>query len=143
VKVGVWLCRIAVLFAPISAAALDPPGNAKAAVSRLLDAVKTGDGGLYAELGPKLVMMAAPDFGVPISFDEARKAFGGCSLTSLSEPKSLDSVPASLVTATMTCGAPWPKGPLTFDFLADSSAVHGIYPGGFRRFYPDRKPAAP
>ena len=120
-----------------NAGAQTAPADARVAVSRLLEAIKAGDRARYTEIGPKLVMMAAPDFGVPVSFEEARKAFGGCSLTSLSDPRPLDGFPASIVTATMTCGPPWPAEPATFDFMADGKVVHGIYPGGIGRFYPN------
>jgi hypothetical protein len=128
---GVTLLLIA------NASAQASPADAKTAVSRLLEAIKTSDRTLYAEIGPQLVMMATPDFGVPVNFEEARKTFGSCSLTSLSDPKPLDGIPASIVTATMTCGPPLPAEPVTFDFMADGKVVHGIYPGGIGRFYPD------
>jgi len=127
-------------------ASAQPSADPKVAVSRLLQSIKTNDASSYAEVGPKLIMMAAPDFGVPVSFDEARKTFASCSLVSLSDPKPLDGVPASIVTATMTCGPPLPDGPVAFDFMADGKVVHGIYPGGIERFYPKlakKPPPAP
>lgn len=125
----------ATLFAAGPASA-QPLADPRAAVSRLLQSIKANDAPAYAEVAPKLIVMAAPDFGVPVSFDEARKTFAGCSLVSLSDGRALDGVPASIVTATMTCGPPFPPGPVAFDFMADGKVVHGIYPGGIGRFYP-------
>ena len=130
------LSCVAVLL-PAIVSAQPYPVDAKAAVSRLLEAVRENDPALYAEVGAKLFIMAAPDFGVPVSFDEARELFGQCALTYLSDAKPLASIKSSIVAATMTCGAPLPAGPVTFDFLADSKLVHAIYPGGFARFYPN------
>ena len=130
----------------VGTASAQAPADPKAAVSRLLQSIKTNDASIYAEVGPKLIMMATPDFGVPVSFDEARKTFGSCSLVSLSDPKPLDGVAASIVTAKMTCGPPHPPGPVPFDFMADGKLVHGIYPGGIERFYPKlakKPPPAP
>jgi hypothetical protein len=127
----------AMLVVVANASAQTAPADAKIAVSRLLEAIKTGDRTRYTEISPKLVMMATPDFGVSVSFEEARTTFASCSLTSLSDPKPLDGFPAFIVTATMTCGPPLPAGPVTFDFMADGKVVHGIYPGGIGRFYPN------
>lgn len=128
-----------VAIALIASAVRAEPGpvSAKTTVSRLLDAIRRGDQAGYAEVGPKLVIMAIPDFGAPVSWEDAQRTFGPCSLQSLSEPRPLDGVPAYIVTATMTCSAPFPQGALTFDFMADREQVHGVYPGGIDRFYPD------
>jgi hypothetical protein len=136
---------LGVILLAAGTASAQPPADPKVAVSRLLQSIKTNDASTYAEVGPKLIMMATPDFGVPVSLAEARKTFGSCSLVSLSDPKPLDGVPASIVTATMTCGPPVPAGPVSFDFMADNKQVHGIYPGGIERFYPKlaKKPSAP
>jgi hypothetical protein len=134
--VKIFVVSLVVTLLAASTASAQARADPKAAVSRLLQSIKTSDASVYAEVGPKLIMMATPDFGVPLSLDEARKTFGSCSLVSLSDPKPLDGVPASIVTATMTCDPPLPSGPVRFDFMADGKLVHGIYPGGIERFYP-------
>ena len=138
-KTLVALCAAALLIAT-SVSAQTPPADSKTAVSRLLESVRTTDRALYAQVGSGLFIFAAPDFAVPVTFDQAQKLFGGCSLTSLSDPKPLEgAAPASIVTATMTCGPPLPQGPLTIDFMADEKVVHAVYPGGYERFYPKGK----
>jgi hypothetical protein len=128
---------LALILVTTTARAEPPPAGAKAAVSRLLEAIRTSDQAHYTEVGSQLVIMAAPDFGVSISFAEARELFASCSSTSLSDPRPVStSIPAYIVTATMTCSAPLPAGPITFDFMADAVQVYGIYPGGIDRFYP-------
>jgi hypothetical protein len=118
------------LVVSLAATLLAGAADSKSAVPRLLEAIRTGDRTTYAEVAPKLVMMAAPDFGVPMDFDEAKKSLGACSVVSLSDPRALDGVPVSIVTATMT----------------DGKLVHGLYPGGIERFYPRfarKSPPAP
>jgi hypothetical protein len=61
-------------------------------VSRFLDAIRRGDQASYAEVAPDLVVMAAPDFGMRVNWDDAHETFGQCSFQSLSEPKTLDGV---------------------------------------------------
>ena len=42
-----------------------------------------------------------------------------------------------MVTVTMVCGSSPSTAPAVFDFLVGGKTVASIYPGGFKRFYPD------
>ena len=120
------------------------PAGATQTVDSLLQAIRADDASRYAQIAPTLTVMVAPDFGVPVSFAQARKTFGPCKVSSLSSPKPLAGMPDhALVTAVLTCEAPLPQGDLTFDFLADAKEVYGIYPGGFERFDPGARKAQP
>ena len=100
-------------------------------VSQLLGAVLSNDAPGYAKVASKLAFMAAPDFGVPTSLPEMRKALGKCSLTSMSAPKPINgdtgffSVPVIL-----SCPELAPGKPLPLDFVADGEQVYLVYVGG-------------
>jgi hypothetical protein len=112
------------------------PSAAIHTVNRLFEAIHSNDAQAYSEVASKLVVMEAPDFGVPLTIEQARKVFDGCSLTSVSEPKPLEGVPgAFIIPATMNCSGKVPPGPLKIEFLGDDNQVIAAYPGGLSAFY--------
>jgi hypothetical protein len=105
-----------------------PSSPASLNAIRLLDLVRTNDSAGFSTLAPNLVIMRAPDFGVPLSFADARKIFEGCTLSGVSEAKAIERVPGvGSVTATMTCST---RPPVAVEFLAGDRQVYSVAPAG-------------
>jgi hypothetical protein len=105
-----------------------PSSPASRNAIRLLDLVRTNDATGFSALAPNLVIMRAPDFGVPLGFADARKVFDGCTLSAVAEAKPIEGVPgAASVTATMTCAM---RPPVAVEFLAGDRQVYSVAPAG-------------
>lgn len=125
-----------------------PSSPASRSVVRLLEVLRKNDVEGFSKVAPSLVIMAAPDFGVPVPFADARKLFEQCVVSDVMEASPIKDMPAYYaVAATMTCAAEPPRPAATVEFLADGKQVYVIYPRGMhdgqRPHTTDRREAAP
>jgi hypothetical protein len=114
-------------------------GSAQAGVFRRADesvrcffqAVQTNDQRLYGLVAPRLVLMATPDFGVPMALPQAREAFGKCTVLEVSPEKPLpESKDLGLATAKLSCPAIDPVKALEIAFVSRHGKLVTAYSGG-------------
>lgn len=107
------------------------PDDAKVTVTRFFEAIMQSDSPEYLQVAPQVYIMAAPDFGVPMSLDQAHQALGGCRLQTIDNIRAVDRVPGAYqVLVTLACPAERHIAPTT-GLLTDGQHILAVYPGGF------------
>lgn len=104
--------------------------SADESVRRFFHAIQTDDERLYGSVAPRIVLMAAPDFGVPMPLGEAREAFAKCTVLSVSQEKPLAEMKGfKSATAKLTCPIDG-LGALDVEFISRRGELVSAYPGG-------------
>jgi hypothetical protein len=121
----------AAIFGDAAGALAATPDDAKVSVTRFFEAIAQNNGPEYSQVAPQVYIMAAPDFGVPMSLDQARQALEGCRLRQIDNIKALDRVPGAFqVLVTLVCPTERHIAP-TAGLLTDGQHILAVYPGGF------------
>lgn len=109
-------------------------------VGRLFEAIKSHDAAAYTRLAPHLILMAAPDFGVPLTLELAQRTLGSCTPVAVDAPYKAQNPSkmmapgddALLVPATLECSTPTASKRVPVEFQVDDQEVYVIYPGGLK-----------
>ncbi len=140
------------LFALVSAAqaelqphSLGAPATvegSKMTVTRLLNATRAKDDVSFEKIARGLVIMLAPDFGVPVSRAKFEEAFKDCTNQQVVSSDPFPKMPeAQVVRVTMQCQPEQHPKPIDVvaDFMADDEHVFGVFPGGVSRIWPPKQ----
>jgi len=121
----------AAIFGGAANAASTTADEAKAGVTRFFEAIERSDRSAYSQVAPRVYLIAAPNFGVPLSFEEARQAFAACRLQQIQKAEALDEEPGAFqVVVSLACPSDRHISP-TVGVLTDGKFVVAVYPGGF------------
>lgn len=121
---------------------LGAPATAQGAqqtVSQLLEATFAKDNVGFERIARGIVVMLAPDFGVPVSREQFEVSLKDCSV-----PRVISSVPfpklpkAQAVRISMQCITKEHPEPIdtVADIMADNEHAFVIFPGGVERVWP-------
>lgn len=105
--------------------------RADESVGRFFKAVQDNDERLYGSVAPEIVLMAAPDFGVPMPLAGAREAFAKCTVLAVSPEEPMAEMRGfKFATAKLSCPTDG-LGALDVAFVARRGKLLAAYPGGF------------
>ena len=125
-----WVKLVALSALTASSAEAGVFRQADESVRRFFQAVQTNDERLYGSVAPRIVLMAAPDFGVPMPLAGAREALEKCTVLSVSREKPLAEMTGfKSTTAKLACPANG-LGTLDIEFISRRGELLIAYPGG-------------
>jgi hypothetical protein len=137
------LSRVAAEPQPYSLGATATADGAKLTITRLLDATNAGDDTAYDRIARGMMVMLAPDFGVPVTRARFAELLQDCTgphvVSAAPFPKM---PPAQAVRVSMQCrdeDHPQPREMIA-DIMADNEHAFVFLPGGVSKVWPASKP---
>jgi len=117
--------------------------GAKRTIVRLLEAIDKQDDVAYEKIARGMVIMLAPDFGVPMNRAKFAETLKDCINRRVISAEPFPKTPqVQSVRITMTCreNELSPPKEVVADFMADDEHAFVVFPGGVAAIWPQSKP---
>jgi hypothetical protein len=116
--------------------------GAKLTVAKLLQATKSKDDAAYDTIARGMVIMLAPDFGMPVDRTKFAQSLADCTNPQVVSSRPFPKMPdAQAVRIAMQCTNKDHAKPLAAiaDIMADNEHTFMVLPGGVERVWPTKK----
>ncbi len=105
--------------------------SADESARRFFQAIQNDDQRLYGSVASRIVLMATPDFGVPMALPAAREAFGKCRVLEISPERPEPRIKGlKSTTAKLSCPPDGLGESFEIEFVSRRGELLVAYPGG-------------